>query len=183
MRPTSDGAPVRPISGKSFGMTMGQRLDIALTLPREKRAWPIYARREGARDQTGIILAAPGAAEATPIYSHSFDAGAAWAQLALQASLLGLHAHAMTGLNFATANAALGIPEGYRVEAAVAIGRLGDKEKLPESLRGRETPSPRRPRPARRRSCLAAVPRAVVALVPGAVLARADRGGIPMLFV
>ncbi len=105
-----------------------------------------------ARDAGALVVivskthdVAPGATEATPTYSHSFDAGAAWAQLALQSSLLGLHAHAMTGLNFETCNAALGIPEGYRVEAAVAIGRLGDKAKLPDFLRDRETPSPRLP--------------------------------------
>ena len=105
-----------------------------------------------ARDAGALVVivskthdVAPGATEATPTYSHSFDAGAAWAQLALQSSLLGLHAHAMTGLNFETVNAALGIPEGYRVEAAVAIGRLGDKAKLPDFLRDRETPSPRLP--------------------------------------
>lgn len=88
---------------------------------------------------------APGATEPTPSYSHSFDAGAAWGQLALQARLLGLYAHGMTGLNFDKAPDLLGIPEGYRVEAAVALGHLGDKASLPEFLRARETPSPRRP--------------------------------------
>lgn len=80
-----------------------------------------------------------------PIYSHSFDAGAAWGQLALQARLSGFYSHAMTGIHFDQAPVTLGLGEGYRVEAAVAIGRLGDKEQLPEGLRGRETPSPRRP--------------------------------------
>ena len=32
--------------------------------------------------------------------SHSFDAGAAWTQLALQATALGYQAHAMAGLDF-----------------------------------------------------------------------------------
>ena len=35
-----------------------------------------------------------------PFYSHSFDAGAAWAQMALQATAIGYHAHGMTGLEF-----------------------------------------------------------------------------------
>ncbi|MFT3973986.1 MAG: nitroreductase family protein [Amaricoccus sp.] len=90
-------------------------------------------------------LDAKDGAEAQPIYSHSFDAGAAWAQLALQAHLLGLHAHGMTGLDFARSPAALGLPEGYRVEAAVAIGTRADAGRLPEPLRARETPSPRKP--------------------------------------
>ena len=59
-----------------------------------------------------------------PSHSHSFDAGAAWAQMALQATLMGYHAHGMTGLEFDKARAELGIPEGFRLEAAVAIGRL-----------------------------------------------------------
>jgi nitroreductase len=84
-------------------------------------------------------------AEPQPLYSHSFDAGAAWGQLALQAHLLGLHAHGMTGLDFARAAEALGLPEGYRVEAAAAIGSKADPSRLPEALRAREAPSPRRP--------------------------------------
>lgn len=84
-------------------------------------------------------------AEAQPIYSHSFDAGAAWGQLALQAHLLGLHAHGMTGLDFDRIPAALGLPEGYRVEAAAAIGTRAAADRLPEPLRAREAPSTRKP--------------------------------------
>ena len=36
-------------------------------------------------------------------------------------------------------------PAGYRVEAAVAIGKPGDKAQLPEALQARETPSQRNP--------------------------------------
>lgn len=78
-------------------------------------------------------------------HSHSFDAGAAWAQLALQASLSGYHAHGMTGIDFERIYSDLGIPAAYRVEAAVAIGRLGDPASLPQGLRDREKPSDRKP--------------------------------------
>jgi nitroreductase len=88
---------------------------------------------------------APGAAEASLSYSHSFDTGAAWGAIAHQAQLLGLQAHGMTGLHFDKAIEILGIPDGYRVEAAAAIGRPGDKAQLPDYLQARETPSPRRP--------------------------------------
>ena len=37
------------------------------------------------------------------------------------------------------------MPTGYRVEAAYAVGRLGDKSKLPEKLQAREAPSTRIP--------------------------------------
>ncbi|MEK1932828.1 MAG: nitroreductase family protein [Pararhizobium sp.] len=88
---------------------------------------------------------APGATEAALSYSHSFDTGAAWGAIAHQAQLLGFQAHGMTGLHFDKAVEILGIPAGYRVEAAAAIGRLGDKAQLPDYLQARETPSPRRP--------------------------------------
>ena len=78
-------------------------------------------------------------------YSHSFDAGAAWAQMALQATLLGYHAHGMTGLEFDKARAELGLPEDIRLEAAVAIGRRDHPDRLPEGLREREVPSDRKP--------------------------------------
>jgi len=77
-------------------------------------------------------------------HSHSFDAGAAWAMLALQATRLGYHAHGMTGADFARAREVLEAPERFRFEAAVAIGRLGDPAKLPDSLRSREVPSLRK---------------------------------------
>ena len=57
-----DGHEITPVSGSRFGLAMGQRLDIELDLPKEGGAWPILALREGARERTGIILAAPRAA-------------------------------------------------------------------------------------------------------------------------
>jgi len=51
----------------------------------------------------------------------------------------------MVGLNFDEAFAALGLPQGYRVEAAIAVGRQGDKSILPEALQAREAPSGRLP--------------------------------------
>lgn len=86
-----------------------------------------------------------GSAEQTPIYSHSFDADAAWALVALQAHLSGYEAHGMTGVDFDDAPEVLGVPDGFRVECAVAIGKIGDKSQLPEGLREREVPSPRKP--------------------------------------
>ena len=78
-------------------------------------------------------------------YSHSFDAGAAWAQLALQARRDGLYAHGMSGFDVEQAISRLGVPEDFRIEAAVAVGRLGNPATLPDYLREREQPSPRTP--------------------------------------
>lgn len=86
-----------------------------------------------------------GDAERKPIPTHAFDAGAAWMSLALQSQLLGLHAHGMAGLDYPRATAELGLPEGFRLEMAAAIGAQGRLEDLPEDLQGREKPSGRKP--------------------------------------
>jgi nitroreductase len=78
-------------------------------------------------------------------HTHSFDAGAAWACLALQAARLGYHAHGMSGIQHDLARAELAIPDRYRLEAACVIGRIGDPATLDEKLRARELPSGRKP--------------------------------------
>ena len=55
-----DGHDIQPVAGSRFGLAMGQRLDIEVDLPGDG-AFPILALREGAREQTGLILATPGA--------------------------------------------------------------------------------------------------------------------------
>ena len=75
-----------------------------------------------------------------------FDAGAAWMSLALQASMLGLCAHAMGGFDLEAAYTTLGLPrEKFDIHAAVAIGRRGDPKLLPEDIAAREAPSGRKP--------------------------------------
>lgn len=91
------------------------------------------------------IMNRPKSGTCEPSHSHSFDAGAAWAMMALQATHLGYHAHGMTGIEFDRARARLNVPDRFHIEAAVAIGRLGDPASLPDHLRERETPSDRRP--------------------------------------
>jgi len=78
-------------------------------------------------------------------HSHSFDAGAAWGYAALQAQSLGYHTHGMSGIKFGEAEAALGVPEDHRLEAAFVIGKLAAKETLPDFLQEREAPAPRKP--------------------------------------
>lgn len=90
------------------------------------------------------LIETAGAPAPSPSRSHSFDSGAAWALLALQAARLGYAAHGMTGVDFAAARTALGVPDRFHIEAAAAIGRPGDKSLLPESLQQREQPSLRK---------------------------------------
>lgn len=81
--------------------------------------------------------------QASPI--SSFDTGAAWSHIALQAVRTGYHAHAMAGIDFDAAREALAVPPRFRIEIAVALGRRAEPESLPPQLREREWPSPRRP--------------------------------------
>jgi len=77
-------------------------------------------------------------------HTHSFDAGAAWVSLALQATRMGYHAHGMSGIQHDLARAELAVPERWRIEAACVIGRIGDPAILDDKLRAREHPSDRR---------------------------------------
>jgi nitroreductase len=79
-----------------------------------------------------------------PSRTHSFDTGAAWQNLALQGSLKGLVVHGMQGFDYDKTRELLNIPEGYEVEAMVAVGKPGKKEELPERLQQRELPSGRK---------------------------------------
>lgn len=74
-----------------------------------------------------------------------YDAGSAWENLALQGARMGLVVHGMAGFNFSKARTALSVPDDYEVVAMAAIGRYGDPNDLPESLRKGEAPSGRRP--------------------------------------
>ena len=83
--------------------------------------------------------------EATHSHTHSFDAGAAWACLALQATQMGYHAHGMSGIELERIREELRVPDRFRIEAAAVIGRIGDPAILDEKLRAREVPSGRKP--------------------------------------
>jgi len=80
-----------------------------------------------------------------PAHSHSYDAGAAWMSLALQASRLGWAAHGMIGFDIERTYLELHVPEHHRVEAAFAIGKPTTADVLPEALAAREHPSDRHP--------------------------------------
>ena len=79
-----------------------------------------------------------------PARTHSYDAGAAWENLALQGSLKGLVIHGMQGFDYDKAKNDLNIPDLFQVEAMIALGMPGEKDNLPENLREREFPSPRK---------------------------------------
>ena len=91
------------------------------------------------------LMRPPGAEKDVPSYSHSLDAGTASGNVALQATKMGWQLHGMVGFDKERAFAELNLPQGYRVEAAYAVGKVGDKATLPDALREREKPSERVP--------------------------------------
>ena len=80
-----------------------------------------------------------------PARTNSFDSGAAWENLALQASSMNLIAHGMEGFDYALAKEKLGVPDDYDVEMMIAVGKHGNVADLPEYLQTREIPSDRKP--------------------------------------
>ncbi len=83
----------------------------------------------------------------TPNQYAFHDAGAALAYMMLQASALGLQAHAMAGFNHEKAREVTNIPPEFQVGAIVAIGYADVPDKLPnEQLRQREV-APRERKP------------------------------------
>jgi len=93
-----------------------------------------------------IVIAAKKTFDPGPavIPTFAFDTGAAWENLALQASLMGLVAHGMAGFDYAAAKNVLRVPDDYEVMAMVAVGKPGEKEDLPAYLIEREIPSGRK---------------------------------------
>ncbi|MEM1231574.1 MAG: nitroreductase family protein [Pseudomonadota bacterium] len=76
--------------------------------------------------------------------THSFDAGAAWMSLALQAAELGLVAHGMQGFDQTAARAALQLPDLYELPCLIALGQPGAIDELPDGFAEKEQPSPRK---------------------------------------
>jgi len=79
-----------------------------------------------------------------PARTHSFDAGSAWQNLALQGTLSGLVVHGMEGFNYDKAQTVAELSDDYTVEAMIAIGKPGKKEDLPPDIAKREEPSDRK---------------------------------------
>jgi nitroreductase len=77
--------------------------------------------------------------------THQYDAGAAWGNLALEATTRGLVAHGMQGFDYEKTRENLEIPEDFDVMAMIAIGKRGSKENLPPNLQEKENPTDRKP--------------------------------------
>ncbi len=77
--------------------------------------------------------------------THQFDAGAAWENIALEASFRGLVAHAMQGFDCEMVRDNSGIPNSFEDMAKIVIGKRGPKENLPRNLPEKDGPICRKP--------------------------------------
>ncbi len=80
-----------------------------------------------------------------PSRTASFDTGAAWENLALEATSKGLVAHGMEGFDERKAAKMLDLPSDHEVQMMIAIGKRGKKELLTKDLQDKEVPSDRKP--------------------------------------
>ena len=71
----TDGIPIKPVRGNRFPLAIAQRIDVVVALPRDGGAFPILALRELATEQTGIVLATPGAKVSRLAVSGSSSTG------------------------------------------------------------------------------------------------------------
>lgn len=80
-----------------------------------------------------------------PARTNHFDAGAAWENLALEATFRGLAAHGMQGFDYEKAREDIEVPDNFDVVAMIAIGKRGQRHQLPPQLQEREYPNDRKP--------------------------------------
>jgi nitroreductase len=119
--------PVRFLVGRRGDET---NTTIAGLLKRGNR----YAEAAGALI---LVCVDEGEDERTARYA-AVDAGAAIAQLTVEAVSRELIAHPMAGFNADGAREAFGIPEGVRPIAVVAVGSLGDYDNAPQEIIDRD---------------------------------------------
>ena len=82
--------------------------------------------------------------EGKPNKNALSDSGAAWENLALQASLMGLVCHGMSGFDYDKAKEVLKVPEDHEVVHMIAIGKPGSLEVLHERMQKSEKPGTER---------------------------------------
>lgn len=111
---------------------------------RDGKTWPQLlellrpANRGWAADASALLIVAALTVDANgkTLHASAFDAGAACAQLALQAVALGWQAHIIGGFDRAAASALLALADDCRPQVMIAIGQARDaapasSERLP----------------------------------------------------
>jgi len=93
-------------------------------------AWPLFQallrplnQAWAAQASALLLLCTQTQQQGRTLHAHAFDAGAACAQLALQATALGWQAHVIGGYDREQARQQLAIPTGFALQVMIAIGR------------------------------------------------------------
>ncbi len=90
------------------------------------------------------LIAKAGSPDLIPNAMHAFDAGAAWAYMALQAHLQGWAMHGIGGFDKEAGAQVLKMPEHHTLQMLAVVGKRGDASTLPDTLRQREAPNDRK---------------------------------------
>lgn len=85
-----------------------------------------------------VVLSQKFDAKNRPLDFHSFDTGAAWGSMAIQAASMNISTVAIGGFYPDKIRTTLNIPEEYAIEVMIAIGR-------PKTLTTEQEPSDRKP--------------------------------------
>jgi nitroreductase len=94
----------------------------------------------------GYFFAKNNRPDGSPLRTSQFDTGSAWMSLALQASMMGLFAHAMSAIEMDAAYETLGVSaDEYTVICAFVVGHRGDVHTLDEDLQAKDKPNRREP--------------------------------------
>ena len=125
----------------------------ALYARRGTEHWPLFfdllvdANKSWAKNAAALVVFISRKTfehDGEPSRTHSYDAGAAWENFALQGFWQGLVVHGMQGFDYERARVALRVPDEFQLEAMAAVGKPGAKQLLPEKLQKRESPNDRR---------------------------------------
>ena len=90
------------------------------------------------------LIAKAGSPDLIPNAMHTFDTGAAWAYMALQAHLQGWAMHGIGGFDKEAGAQVLKMPEHHTLQMLAVVGKRGDASMLPDTLRQREAPNDRK---------------------------------------
>lgn len=121
---------------------------------RDTSTWPLFLdllvpfNKEWAQNASVLIIIASTTQftyNNKPSRTHAFDTGAAWENLALQASMNGLAAHGMEGFDYQKAATLINLPTHHEIHAMCAVGKPGDPNNLSPELQAKETISDRNP--------------------------------------
>ncbi len=91
-----------------------------------------------------VIVSRKNHADGSENRTHSFSAGSAFENMALQGAVLDIVVHPLGGFDFERAKKDLSIPDEYDVDAMIAIGKYGGAELLDEREKIREVATQRK---------------------------------------